>query len=50
MVCSGMFDSLTSLLRTAWESFAVRLLLLGLAVGLVPFYILSLAVAALGGN
>lgn len=38
----------TNLLRTAWDSFAVRLLVLALALGAVPFYFLSLAVAALG--
>ena len=33
-----------------WDSFAFRLLILGLAIGIAPIYILSLAAAHLGGN
>jgi len=41
-------NTITNLLRAAWETYAVRLLLLALALGAVPFYFLSLAVASLG--
>lgn len=49
-----MFTTIISLLQIAagnlWESFLVRLLLLAMALGAIPFYALSLAMAALGGN
>lgn len=36
--------------QAAWECYLVRLAILAAALGAVPFYFLSLAVAALGGN
>lgn len=41
--------TLGSLLSAAWDSFAVRLTVLGFAIGAVPFYFLSMAVAHIGG-
>jgi hypothetical protein len=35
-------------LGTLWDSYLVRLAVLALALGAVPFYFLSLAVASLG--
>jgi hypothetical protein len=37
-----------SIISAAWENYMVRLTVLGLAFGVVPFYFLSLAVASLG--
>lgn len=42
-------NAIRNTLATAWESYLVRLALLALALGAVPFYFLSLAVAHIGG-
>lgn len=40
--------SVASILSTLWDSAMVRYSVLAVALGAVPFYFLSLAVAALG--
>ena len=42
-------NTLNAAIATAWESYLIRLALLALALGAVPFYFLSLAVAHIGG-
>lgn len=42
-------NTLRNTIGTLWESYTVRLAVLALALGAVPFYFLSLAVAHIGG-
>lgn len=42
-------ETVTNAIRNLWDSYLVRLALLALALGAVPFYFLSLAVAHIGG-
>lgn len=43
-------ETITTIVREAWESTLVRLFVLAVALGAVPFYLLSMAVATLGNN
>ncbi len=45
-----MKNHISNIITAARDSFAVRLAVLAAVLGAVPFYFLSLAVAALGGN
>ena len=45
----GGMETITNAITTAWDSYLVRLAVLALALGAVPFYFLSLAVAHIGG-
>ncbi len=40
---------MTNLIETLKDSFAAKVLLIGSALGAVPFYLLSMAMASLGG-
>ena len=42
-------STIRNAVSTAWESYLIRLAVLALALGAVPFYFLSLAVAHIGG-
>jgi hypothetical protein len=42
-------NTIRNTLSEAWESLAFRVLVLGLAIGAVPFYFLSMAVATVRG-
>lgn len=46
-ICCGV-NIIRNLSSAAWESFAIRVVILGLVIGAAPFYLLSLAVASLG--
>ena len=41
-------ETITTIIREAWESYTVRVLVVSLALGAIPFYLLSMAVASLG--
>ncbi len=38
-------ETITTIIREAWESYSVRVLVVALALGAITFYLLSMAVA-----
>jgi hypothetical protein len=40
-------ETTTNIIREAWESYSVRLTVLAVTLGAVPFYLLSLAMATI---